>query len=106
MFDPHELEGRIDKNGRSLEALSIQNQALERQVEELFQELSVTGEQIALFLSNKENFTEENWAYIKQEQQRQHEKLLLQLAHIRSSKSVKEKRASQGAVQRHWLFVR
>ena len=106
MLEENDLEKKVEKNKKALDALSIQNASLDQDVEGLFKELKVTPEQISTFVKNEKNFTPDNWEFLQKEQKRQDEKLLLSLAQVSNPKNVKNKRAQQSIIQQHWLFVR
>lgn len=100
-----ELEKKIEKNNQSINELAIRIETLNRHADELFNELSVTGEQISTFIENKDHFTEENWNTLIEQRKALEEKLLRELANIRNPQKIK-KTLSELRVQPHWLFVR
>jgi hypothetical protein len=105
MFEEDDQK-KAEKHQSTLAALSIENESLDQQVDALFKELQVTPEQISQFIKNEQNFTQENWEFLKQERKKLDEKLLLSLTQVSNLKKIKDKRAQQAAVQPHWLFIR
>ncbi len=99
------LEQQSIKNERALEELLIRITVLDKEVKALMEELKVTPEQIASFISNKENFTTENWEELQKQQRILDQKLTMEKENIRNPKRVKKTQEDRN-VQRHWLFVK
>lgn len=100
-----ELEARIQKNALAIEELSIKIEALDRNVNALFNEMQVSPEQLAAFVGNKDNFTEEGWNALLKHRKDLDEKLMRELLNVRNPKNIKKAYAERN-VQTHWLFVR
>lgn len=90
---------------KKIEELTIRQEALNREVAKLLKELEVRPEQLTTFVSNKDNFTEENWQQLQEARKKLDEKLSRDLNSIRNPKETK-KTYQERHVDRHWLFVR
>jgi len=99
------IESHLHKNECAIQELSIRIETLNRDVEELLNELSVTPEQLTAYIGNKDNFSEDNWQTLLDQRKALDEKLLRELLNISNPKKTQEKR-KQMNVQPHWLFVR
>lgn len=104
MLISDDLEKKIEKHEFAFQELLIKVDALNQQVDDLFSELNVTPEQVTAFISNKENFTEENWQTIMEEKQKLESKLKMELSNIRNPRKNQETYSKR--VVQHWLFVR
>lgn len=100
-----QLESYLQKHTKAIEELEINIDSLNRHVDDLFNELCVTPEQISLFIQNRENFTEENWTYLSEELHSLEVKLQRELANISNPQKTK-KSFNERNIQSHWLFVR
>lgn len=100
-----ELERQIHKHKKTAEELEIRIESLNRHIKELFAELNVTPEQVNAFISNKEHFTEDNWATLCQQLKTLEAQLERELANIRNPKQT-QKALTDRRIQPHWLFVR
>ena len=99
------LESHIQKNENAIQELSIRIESLNRDVEQLLNELNVTPEQLTTYIENKDNFSEENWQTLLDQRKALDEKLLREMLNISNPKKTQETR-KQLNVQQHWLFVR
>jgi len=99
------LEEKIQKNELKINELSIKLDAIDREVNELLNELNVSPEQLTQFVHTEQNFSKEDWIHLQEEQQKMHTKLQIELDGIRNPKEM-QKRYSERVVQNHWLFVR
>ncbi len=100
-----ELERKIQKSDLTINELAIRIENLNRQTEELLQELNVSNAQLAAFIENKAHFTEDNWNTLQELQQSLEAKLQRELANIRNPKKAKQTLAERN-IPPHWLFVR
>lgn len=98
-------EEKLQNNERKIEELSIQFEALDREIHGLLQELNVTPEQLTQFVNTKQNFTDENWDQLQEEHKKMQEKLQVELQNIRNPQQMK-KRYAERFVGNNWLFVR
>lgn len=101
-----ELEQQIIKNDLSLQELLIRIDTLDREVKVLLDELKVTPEQITQFVSEKDNFTQENWNELQTQRKMLDEKLTLQLSNIRNPKKTSKTLSEKKHIAPHWIFVR
>lgn len=99
------LEAHLQKNEKAIQELSIRIEALNKDIDELLNELQVTPDQLTMFIENKDNFSEENWSSLQAQRKTLDEKLLRELLNISNPKKTKET-FKQLNVQPHWLFVR
>lgn len=105
MSREQEIEKILHKNAAAIEELSIRIEMLNRQTQELLNELNVSHEQLSAFIENKENFTDENWQALITQRQSLDAKLQLDLSNVRNPLATK-KTYQDRHVQPHWLFVR
>lgn len=103
--DDQRIERFISKTDASIKENSIQQEALDKEVQELLKELKVTPQQIAAFISAKENFTMENWEELQEQRKILDEKLSRSLNHIPDPLKTRKTQAERN-VGRHWLFVK
>lgn len=105
MSSTNHLENHIQKNELAIQELSIKLDALNRNVQDLLNELNVSPQQLTTFLDNKDNFTEENWNTMTTQRKALDEKLNMELQNLRNPQKTK-KTFQAMHVQQHWLFVR
>ena len=101
----NELEAHLTKNALLIEELEIRIDALNRDVDTLFQELNVTPHQLSSCLSTPQNFSEDEWETVNNEKKKLNEKLLRELLNISNPKKTQAAYQSRN-IQPHWLFVR
>lgn len=110
MFFTSNKEEQIDKNinlnETKIRAMSIQLENLNREIDEFFGQLQLNIDNLSSFMSNKNNFTEQNWDELNKQKQLVEEKLQRELDNIRNPLKTKASQASQMHVQRHWLYVK
>lgn len=99
------LEQGTKKNEALLKQLLIRVDSLDREIKMLLDELKVTPEQVSTYLSNKDNFTTENWEELQKERKANDEKLKRDLDNIRNPSKTKKAMADRH-VAPHWLFVK
>jgi hypothetical protein len=105
MSSEEDLERHIQKNALAIDELVIRIETLNRQANDLLEELKVSPEQLSAFIEKKDYFTEENWKTIEQQRKALDERLLRELANIRNPAKTK-KTLAERHVPAHWLFVR
>lgn len=105
MSSEHEIESHIQKNQQLIQEITIQIEALNRNINLLHDELQVSPEQLTTFIENKENFSEENWQNLIEQRKSLNEKLLKDLLNISNPKKRKDSLKSLN-IQPHWLHVR
>ena len=106
-FNNEELkvEQDIKRNELIFQQLMIHVDSLDREIKSLLSELKVTPEQLTAFVSNEENFTQENWQELQNQRKLLDEKLKTEITNIRDPRKVKKAQEDRN-VQRHWLFVK
>ncbi len=108
MFFPdknQKIDQDIAKNERAFQQLLIHMEGLNKEIDLFLQELKLTPEQLNVYLSNPQNFTEDNWQELQKQRQLLEEKLIRDLKNIRDPRKV-EKAQQTRNVQKHWLYVR
>ncbi|MEI8125996.1 MAG: hypothetical protein WCG42_09590 [Parachlamydiaceae bacterium] len=105
MFSDDQRESHIEKNNILIEELSIKIDALDRDVENLLNELEVSPEQLTTFLNDQNNFTPNNWSELLNQRKTLNEKLLRSLANIANPKKAKKSHTDRN-IPSHWIFVR
>lgn len=101
----NEVEAHIQKNDLAIKELAIRIEALDRDVNDLLTQLSVSPDQLTTFIENQENFSDNNWKSLLEKRKALDEKLLKELLNVSNPKKRKEALKSL-QVQPHWLFVR
>lgn len=101
----NQLEQHSIKNDRQLQELLIRIDGLDNEIKNLMQELQVTPTQVATFVADKENFTEENWEQLQQQRKMLDEKLSLEKNSISDPLRTRKVQAERH-VAPHWIFVR
>lgn len=98
-------EQKMQQQKKKIQEMELRIANLDEEVEELLESLKVSPEQLTAFLSNKENFTEENWNEVAKQKKELEEKLKRELDNVRNP--IKSKKTySSLHVQRHWLHVK
>lgn len=99
----------IENNLKALEAkikaLSVQMKNVDQEVEVFFKEVEVNLEKLAIYSSDKENFSEESWRKLSDYKQQLDDKLKVELDNVNNPLKIKRARSSL-QVQRHWLYVK
>src|ERR1700733_7904915 len=88
------------KENLNLQELLIRMDALDREVNALMSELKVTPSQVNAFVSNKENFTEENWQKLQATRLELDSKFSTETSNIRNVRQT-EQRQKERHVQPH-----
>ena len=99
------LEQDAIKQQNLLQQLLIRMDALERESKALYQELKITPEQLEIFLENRENFSDENWAALQEQRKILDEKLKCELENVNNPAKTKKAQESLH-ISPHWLFVK
>lgn len=105
MRSDSELEAHIQKNALAIQELAIRIEALNRDVNELLNQLDVSADQLTAFIEDKDNFSKENWITLLEQRKALDERLVRELHNVSNPKKTKES-FKQMNVQPHWLFVR
>lgn len=105
MFFKNDIEQTIENNDKKLTDLETQHELLEQEIQKLYQELKLTPEQINTFISNPDNFTENDWKELQDQKQKLDAKLQLDIENIRNPLKTKKTYANR-RVESNWLFVR
>lgn len=105
MNKEEQIENALIEQIRKLEALEIENEALNRHTAEMLTEYKVTETQLTSYLANPAHFTESNWQTLVEEKKKIDTKLKRDLDNI-VSPTLRKKRQKERHVQPHWLFVR
>jgi len=93
---------RLDKK---IKEICIQTEKLNSDIKNYFNENNINPVEVALYLENKENFSDEEWEYIQDTRKKLDERLNLNLANIKDPRKAK-KSYNDRLVQPNWLFVR
>lgn len=99
------VEEKIQKHEKHFQELVIRMETLNREVNDLFADLKATPEQINQFISNKANFSEEEWTELHNQRKALEEKLQREMDNIRNPQRLK-KVYEERHVGNTWLFVR
>lgn len=102
LFGKDDLGKRIEANDKKLQELQAKIAELDRETEEVFEQLEVTPEQIEKFLSDKNNFSDSDWEEIQRQIADIEAKAISQRDIIKVRRAYKER----SEIQRNWLFVR
>lgn len=105
MFHFKDIEQILEDKNKKITELSIRNESLDREMENLYKELKVTPEQLSSFIQKEENFTEKNWKEMQKEKEKLDQKLQTEIKSIRNPKEAK-KAYSQRKINPQWLFVK
>lgn len=105
MISEKALDDLIKKQKLTIESLKISLEAQEREIEKFHEDLGVSSETISEILSDKTNFSQEEWNEIEKQKKYLLEKLEQNLSFIRNPEESKKNRENLN-VRPHWLFVR
>lgn len=105
MFLKDNIEEKLSANEKKIRELDIRFEKLNNDIKNFLNELQVTPEQLTSFISQKENFTEENWEELQKQKKQLEDKLNLELKNITNPLKSKKARASLN-IDRHWLYVK
>jgi hypothetical protein len=105
MFFSQDLDEQIRQAELKIEALAMRIESLDRQSDELFDDLKVTKEQLDVFIGNSSNFTEDNWVQLQELKKELDDKLKRELDNVRNPLKNK-KTYSERNIGHNWLFVR
>jgi uncharacterized membrane-anchored protein YhcB (DUF1043 family) len=100
------LEEKIQKTERKLNEVAISLKRLDREYQQLLEELALTPEQLSGYVENPDNFSPPIWEYLQNEKKKLDEKLNLELSHVSDPLKTKKTFSERGNIQPHWLFVR
>ncbi len=105
MLSKDNIEEKLNLNEKHIRELSIRFEKLEKDISSFLEELEVTTEQLTAFISQKDNFTDDNWQELQKHKKQLEEKLETDLKSIRNPLNSKKALASLN-VGRHWLHVK
>lgn len=105
MFSTENIEEKINTNEKKIRELDIRHEKLDMDISNFLEELDVTPEQLSAFISNPENFTEENWKELQRRKKQLDEKLNVELKSIRDPLKSKKAFASL-KINPQWLYVK
>lgn len=109
MFHFHEenkIDQKLDHHEKKIRELSIQTDTLEREFDQLLNDLKVTRDQLRIYIENKDYFSDKDWEEIERQKQELDHKLLLQLKNIVDPLKAKKSLQERKDIQPQWLFVR
>jgi hypothetical protein len=105
MLSDLEREQRIQSQQKKICEQEIKSEKLDKDIDALFKEAQVSPEKLSAYLSDKKNFSEEQWSALSQEKKKLDQKLERDLANIRDPNKAKKAYSSLRIAQ-HWLHVR
>ncbi len=106
MFQNDTPRDNIKKNDNKIREVSIRLTAIQREIEDLFNELGMTPEELQSYLSMSENFTPEEWQEIQNKTKETEMKLAEGDILDADPRETKKKRNETGQINNTWLFVR
>jgi uncharacterized membrane-anchored protein YhcB (DUF1043 family) len=101
-----QLKEKIQKTERKMKELALHLEHLDRNYQQLLQEMALSSNQMEEDIQNADNFSPEVWEALENERRQLEEKLDLDLKCIRDPFKLKQAFQEQGAIKQHWLFVR
>lgn len=99
------LEQNTARLDKKIKEICIQTEKLETDIKNYFNENNINPIEVALYLENKENFSDDEWEFIQETRKKLDEKLNLNLSNIKDPVKAK-KSYNDRLVQPNWLFVR
>lgn len=106
MVTEEKLETKIHRTERKLVELSVHIQRLNREYQEIIDELALAPDELKNFAENPENFDPPIWEQLQQEKKQMDERLDLELNNVQDANKTKHTISERGKVQQHWLHVR
>lgn len=100
-----DLENKITLQEKKISEIEIKNERMEEEIESFYEEFEVNQQNLSLFISQKENFSDGSWEILQAEKQKAESKLARDLENIANPFRLK-KVYKQRKVETHWLFVR
>lgn len=105
MFSIFQLDEKIQTNEKSIKELILSFEQHESEIHDFLEEIGISFQQAEAYISDKQNFSEEEWEELQNHKNAMDEKLKRDLENIRNP--LKSKKAySERKVDKHWLFVR
>jgi len=86
--------------------LAIQMERMEKEYQELLQELGLTQEQLKKDIENPDNYSVPIWKILQEEKIRLNEKFSMELSNLPNPFKTLQRLAEQKEIKRHWIFVR
>lgn len=105
MLNESSPDQKIERTEQRIRELEIRNQGIDRQSNDLLQELRVTPAQLTAFIENPSNFTEKDWATLQRESATVNERLQIEITNI-SNPAKSKKTIAERNIGNHWVFVR
>lgn len=93
-------EERSLQNEKKIRELSIQAEALNKEINNFYAELNICPATLAEFSKNKENFSSETWEELQHQRQLLDEKLVIQ------EQTQTKRHHEDRNIARHWIPVR
>lgn len=106
MVVEEKLEDKIQRTEKKLKELSFHMQRLNRDYQQLLNDLALTPEQLKEFVEDPNNFSPLIWEQLQNEKKKLDEWLNLELNNVHDANKAKTVYSEKGKVQQHWLFVR
>ncbi|MBB64963.1 MAG: hypothetical protein CMO81_07845 [Waddliaceae bacterium] len=96
------INQEIDKRIKELE---IQNETLNKEMEEFERSLGIQFDQLASYAKDKENFTSEEWVFMEEYEKSLERKISCALENVIDKRKVEKARESLNIGQ-HWIPMR
>ena len=100
-----QVDENIAKNERVLQQLLIHMESLNSEIDLFLDDLKVTPQQLNKYLSDPENFTDDNWLELQKQRELLEEKLSRDLKNIRDPRKTQKTQQTRN-IQQHWLYVK
>lgn len=99
------LEQEHERISIAITKLAIEIEALNRQTEELFEELNITPAQLNAYLQNKDASSDEAWTILMEQRKELDDQIEKALSNVRNPVKAKQSLTSLN-VPSYWLHVR
>lgn len=97
---------KFEKMQQTLKELLIQSENLDRNYQNLLNDLSLSENQLTQFMDNPGNFSSEEWSELESEKEKMQAMLEQQLSNVKDPKKTRKKYSQQKRVKNDWIFVR
>ncbi len=91
---------------QTINELQILSENLNRNYQNVLQELQISQEEFTLFVTNPNNFTEKEWKEMHQAEEEMKQLITAQLTEVVNPKATKQKYAQRSQIKNNWIFVR
>ena len=105
MFLEKSVDWEVENQQKKIADLKKKNDVLNKEINDFYEELKLTPEQLSTFLQERDNFTESNWEELLQQRKALDDKLAIELENICNPLKTKLAYSSRN-VDKNWLFVR